>query len=144
MGIKRKRHNHPKLVPPSGMRNVWNDEHTQIIGREYEHQNDNGKEINGRVYIYHPTKGWRNVSKDSPEVKPKTVSATLMQSLGFYGSRKLPFRPVETREEPIGTVTRQNPPKALKQARKVLVTTIVPVGKYIPAGEHMKLGKASV
>ena len=60
MATGRMKHPHPKLVPP---RTIWRKRtakgvtYKEKVGEE---QNDEGRVINGRIFTYHPTKGWRN------------------------------------------------------------------------------------
>lgn len=64
MSTQRKKYAHPPLVPP---RTVIKDVPSkEAFGgferREVYEENDNGKIVRDRAYIYHPTKGWRSRS----------------------------------------------------------------------------------
>lgn len=137
-----KRNKIPKgLIPPTGLHDVFKD--GKLVGKEWKNQNDNGKIIDGRIYNYHPTKGWRSVSVNIPAMPVKTRPASLIEKLAMFGSRSSPYAHAGERIEEAGTVVREKPLKVLKQPRKVILTQYVPVGKYIPGGEHMRLGKAN-
>ena len=63
MTTQRKKHAHPVLVPPRTI-----PEHF-VDGNKIEEkylENDHGRMIDGRVYSYHPTRGWRNTAVHKP------------------------------------------------------------------------------
>jgi hypothetical protein len=62
MSNHRKKHPHPRLLPPRTLWKRWYSSgawHKQSVTLQ---ENDEGKVVNGRVYSYHPTKGWRSRS----------------------------------------------------------------------------------
>lgn len=139
--MKKNRKDFSGLIPPKGLKDVFKD--GKLVGKEWEHLNDHGREIDGRIYSYHPTKGWRSISAKTQPMPIKTRPLYLLEKLAMFGSRSAPYARVGERIEEAGTVVREKPLKVLKQPRKVIVTQYVPVGKYIPGGEHMRLGKAN-
>jgi hypothetical protein len=58
--MSRKKHPHPKLVPPKATWRIWFDKGTKHKEKTGYKENDEGRVINGRIFTYHPTKGWRN------------------------------------------------------------------------------------
>lgn len=58
----RKRHEHPKLTIPSSVKRITYHGHRVGWLRQKisESDNDHGRVIAGRVFAYHPTKGWRS------------------------------------------------------------------------------------
>lgn len=60
MSIKRKKHAHPFLVPPRTIWRKWVQKGKQYKEKIGYEENDEGRVIDGRIYTYHPTKGWRN------------------------------------------------------------------------------------
>jgi len=59
MSTERKRHSHPRLVPPRTLWRRWFSSGTYQKKLVTLQNNDEGKVVDGRVYSYHPTKGWR-------------------------------------------------------------------------------------
>lgn len=58
--MKRLRHGHPALVPPRwDKRLVKHGEYDFRWEKVRFHANDEGRVIDGRIYTYHPRKGWR-------------------------------------------------------------------------------------
>ncbi len=62
MALRRKKHAHPPLTPPRHDKRYLIVSHSPVRVRGEYHENDDGKVVDGRVYTFHPTKGWRNRS----------------------------------------------------------------------------------
>lgn len=60
MAVKRKKHPHPVLVPPRTIWRTWSDKGKRFKEKAGYQENDEGRVIGGRIFTYHPTKGWRN------------------------------------------------------------------------------------
>lgn len=55
-------HRHPPLKAPRSLFRRTISQGKYLKEKIATEENDNGKIANGRVYTYHPTKGWRNRS----------------------------------------------------------------------------------
>lgn len=80
--------------------------------------------------------------------KDREKRLTWIQKHGLRGSRRQPYMPTDTYVEEAGTVvrkgTRKTREKVLKCPRTVTRCMAMSTGKYIPAGKHMRLGRANV
>lgn len=61
MTTSRLKHAHPTLTPPRRDRKLRKKGVFDFYWEKGQtHENDEGHVSNGRVYTYHPTKGWRS------------------------------------------------------------------------------------
>lgn len=60
MTTKRKKHLHPALAIPRVVKQIWFADGKRFKQQVDYQDNDHGTVKDGRIYSYHPTKGWRN------------------------------------------------------------------------------------
>lgn len=58
----RKKHETPRGFRPPGYERKIMEAGNAYVMTKRPVDNDNGQVIDGRMYVYHPTKGWRNRS----------------------------------------------------------------------------------
>jgi hypothetical protein len=61
MATARKKHPHPRLMPPKTVWKRWMDAGKAFKEKVGYIKGDEGRVIGTRLYSYHPTKGWRRI-----------------------------------------------------------------------------------